>query len=148
MANIDIDWEGLLDEIEEGDGVFDTDLLPPGTYPVRIVKAEKTLAKTSGNEMINMTMEVTEDPGKGKWIWDRVNFAVNSKKSMAITINQLGLLGISRNWLAANSPTVEQIAAKLVGREVVVKIGHREYEGTTYYDVKGYEAAAKSSNPF
>ena len=146
MANVNIDWEGLLDEIEEGEGVFDNDLLPPGTYPVRVIKAEKGLSK-NGNEKIEMTFEVTEDPGKGKWIWDRVNFAVNSKKSMAITINQLGTLGVSRNWLAANSPSVEQIAAKLVGREISVKIGHRTYEGETYYDVKGYEVA-KSTSPF
>jgi hypothetical protein len=145
MAGIEIDWETLLDEIGE-DTLPKRDVLPDGPYTVEVLEAEAKLSG-AGNETIKLKMAVTDGPYKDRWIWTNVNFATASKVSMAITLEQLAAFGISRNYLAANKPKVAQIAAKLVGKEVGIDVGHHEYEGKTYNDVKSFSKPATDS-PF
>jgi len=145
--SIEIDWEKMLDTLPET--APQRDLIPPDTYVVKVDEAKADVAK-SGNGKIEMTLVVQEGEYKGRKVWGRINFATNSQQSMAITVEQLAQFGITRQWLAQNSPTNAQIALKLIGEVVTVKVGHREWEDKTYYDVKGYKAVKRedTSDPF
>ena len=145
---VEIDWASLIDSLPE-EGTALRDLIPPGTYTAKVEKAEAGFAK-SGNAKIELTFAVDEGQYKGKKVWSRINFATNSPNSMAITVEQLAQFGITRQWLSTNSPTTEQIARRLTGERIKIKVAHREWEGTQYYDVKGYSAVAKDdlSDPF
>jgi hypothetical protein len=147
MMSIEIDWEKMLDTLPEQ--APKRELIPADTYVAKVDSAKADVAK-SGNGKIEMTFVVEEGQYKGRNFWGRINFATNSPQSMAITVEQLAQFGITRQWLAQNSPTNEQIARKLVGEVVSVRVGHREWEGETYYDVKGYKAVARqdATDPF
>ena len=137
-VSVNFDWENLLTDLPEVSA--STDLIPPDTYTVTVEKAEAGLSKT-GNSKIELTFKVTEGPHENRRVWGRVNFAQNSKDSMAITVSQLAEFGISRQWLATHNPNTAQIAGKMVGAVITLKVGHREYEGKTYYDVRNYKRA-------
>jgi len=144
----EIDWANLIESMPEASAP--REIVPVGTYTVKVTKAEAGLAK-SGNAKVELTMAITDEgPVKGRNLWSRINFATNSPTSMAITVEQLAEFGITRQWLATNSPTVDQIAKKLEGEVIAVRVGHREWEGKTYTDIKGYKAAATAdtSDPF
>jgi hypothetical protein len=145
--SVEIDWEKMLPTIP--DEPIQRDLIPPDTYVAKVDQAKADVAK-SGNGKIEMTFVVEEGEFKGKKFWGRINFAANSQQSMAITIEQLAQFGITRQWLAQHNPTNAQIALKLIGEKVSVKVGHREWEGKQYYDVKGYAAVKRedTSDPF
>lgn len=136
--NVNFDWENILTDLPEVSA--STDLIPPDTYTVTVEKAEASLSKT-GNPKVELTFKVTEGPHANRRVWGRVNFAQHSKDSMAITVAQLAEFGISRQWLATNNPTTAQIASKMVGATITLKVGHREWEGKTYYDVRNYKRA-------
>lgn len=139
MPSIDVDWTNVIDSLPEA--APQRELIPADTYTVRVEKAEDGVSKT-GNAKIEMTLVVTEGEYKGRVVWGRINFAKNSLVSMGITVDQLAQFGVTRKWLSLNNPSNAQIASRLIGQVVTVKVGHREYEGTTYYDVKGYKAVA------
>lgn len=145
--SVEIDWAKMIDSLPEETAT--RDLIPPDTYVARVTKAEAGLSK-SGNAKIEMTFAVDEGEYKGRVFWGRINFATNNQTSMAITVEQLAAFGITRQWLAQNNPTNDQIARKLVGEVVQVKVSHREWEGSQYYDVKGYRAVPKDdlADPF
>ena len=145
MPSVEIDWESMLETLPEEAPT--RELIPPGQYTVKVEKAEPGFAK-SGNAKIELTLTVDEGEYKGRTVWGRINFATNSPNSMAITVDQLAQFGITRKWLALNSPTTDQIARKLVGERVTVKVSHREWENEQYYDVKGYKAVTAPADPF
>lgn len=133
--SVDINWATLLDTVPEA---VERTLIPPDRYSTRVVKSEAGTS-AAGNPKIELTMEVDEGPHIGQWVWGRINFATSSPKSMAVTVKHLAEFGITREWLAQNSPTMAQIATKLDGKRISVSVKHREYEGKTYYDVSGYQ---------
>lgn len=142
---VQIDWENLLETVPEE--APKRELIPADTYVVKVSEASAVLSK-AGNAMINLTLIVDEGEYKGKTVWGRINFATQSPNSMAITVDQLAQFGITRKWLSLNSPSTEQIARKLVGEKISVKVAHREYEGKQYYDVRGFKAVESPSDPF
>src|SRR6188472_1546170 len=111
-VSVNYNWENLLTDLPEVSA--STDLIPPDTYTVKVSKAEASLSKT-GNPKVELTFDVVEGPHTNRKVWGRVNFAQNSKESMAITVAQLAEFGISRQWLATHNPSTAQIAAKMVG---------------------------------
>lgn len=143
--SVSIDWADLIENLPETTPT--RDLIPPDTYIVKVTKAEANLAK-SGNGKIDLTMVVDEGQYRGRTVWGRINFATNSAVSMAITVEQLAQFGVTRTWLATNSPSNAQIAARLVNQRVQIKVTHREWEGTQYYDVKGFKAVESEKDPF
>lgn len=148
--SVEINWTKILDETP--DTPVARDLIPPDVYVCTVEKAEAGLSKT-GNSKIELTF-VVDDPDKpdfkGRKVWGRINFATNSPQSMAISIQQLAEFGITRKWLAEQEPSQDQIARKLTGEKVKVKVAHREWEGQQYYDIRGYSAVTKDdvSDPF
>jgi hypothetical protein len=143
--SLDLNWENILETLPETAPVREP--LPPGSYNVRVEDAESGTSKT-GNNKIEMTFVVEDGPHKGRRIWGRINFATGSPDSMAITVEQLAQFGITRKWLATNTPTTEQIARKLIGETVEVRTAQREYNGKVYADIKGYKALARDEIPF
>lgn len=145
MPTIDINWTDMIESLPEEAPT--RDLIPPDTYTVKVDKAEAGLSK-KGNAKIEMTLVVDEGKYKGRPVWGRINFATDSPASMAITVEQLAQFGITRQWLSTNNPSTDQVARKLTGEKVQVKVSHREWEGQQYYDVKGYKAIAAPADPF
>ncbi len=50
--------------------IAETNLWPVGEYHFEIAKAENTVSKASGNEMIKLTMNVVNDEAKSRIIYD------------------------------------------------------------------------------
>jgi hypothetical protein len=143
--SINLDWENILEDLPET--APSRDPLPPGPYTVRVESADAGVSKT-GNNKVELTFVVEDGPHKGRKVWGRINFAKSSPDSMAITVEQLAQFGITRKWLAANNPTTEQIARKLMGETVEIATAQREYNGKVYADIRGYKALPQSDIPF
>lgn len=145
MPTIDINWTDMIESLPEEAPT--QDLIPPDTYVTKVEKAESGMSK-SNNPKIELTLVVDEGKYKGRKVWGRINFATDKPASMAITVEQLAQFGVTRQWLSNNNPSTDQIARKLTGEKIQVKVSHREWEGKTYYDVKGYKAVEAVSDPF
>jgi hypothetical protein len=130
MSDIDqeLDWDSVLGEVDkqeeedkkEGKGNFDA--LPKDDYPVLVQEAEKRVAQSSGNDMINVRLQVTEGPFANRVLFTNIVFSKGSPKGMRMTLDKLAALGVTREFLALNKPSPAAIAEMLVGRRALASV--------------------------
>lgn len=131
---------------EEAKGGFE--LVAPGDYEVTVHNYELKKAESTGNNRIVVDYEIRSDvnqPHQGqKILFD--NFTVTEKAMWR-------LHSISK---AAKFPDGMQFASykewadTLLGKHLVITVGHREHNGNKYPEVKGFKestAGAPQSGP-
>lgn len=133
-----LNWDQILEETESED--LSSSPLPAGTYTAVVEKAEATKAASSGSNMIKTTYRVVGGPYADRFVWNNIVFTVTNPKAMAMTVRTLGAHGITKEWLAAENPNVNTIAAKIVGATVQLDVQIRTYEGRELNDVKSVKA--------
>lgn len=138
-----MDWDKILDEQAKDPGFAP---VPAGKYPVRVEKAEAVKAST-GNDMINITLVIEGGPYDTKKVFTRIVFALTSSTAMRFTLRKLAALGVTREVIAAQKPSVEQIASMLVGAKVEAEVEVRpatpEYDASN--DVKSFRKLGESN---
>jgi len=125
----EIDWASLRKTAEDG-----TRPLDDGDYGFVIDSASATFAST-GSEMIKATLRVTTGPQAGRKLW--TNFVVSPDSAWALKIffSNMAALGLNDAYFAGK-PSMEKIAADLVGRGGVATVGTREFQGSERNEVK------------
>jgi len=82
------------DELKQND----YDILPAGTYDFEVLDAKEKTAK-SGNDMIELTLNVFESKGKNYRMWD---YLVATPKAQFKILNFCEAVGIKDKFLAGN----------------------------------------------
>lgn len=134
-----LDWDSILEEQEEADSEFAA--IPANTYTVEVDSAEAVTAQ-SGNKMIKCTLRVQGGPYNGRLLWTNIVFATGNPVAMKFTLRKLRALGVTKEWLAAHNPSVEQIAAAIEGKVVDAEVEQKPYNGEMTNDVKGFKAVS------
>lgn len=134
-----LNWDDILEEQEEADSEFAA--IPANTYTVEVDSAEATTAQ-SGNKMIKCTLRVQGGPYNGRLLWTNIVFATANPVAMKFTLRKLRALGVTKEWLAAQNPSVEQIASAIEGKVVDAEVEVKPYNGENTNDVKGFKAVA------
>lgn len=132
-----LNWDSILEEQEEADSEFAA--IPANTYTVEVDSAEATTAQ-SGNKMIKCTLRVQGGPYNGRLLWTNIVFATGNPVAMKFTLRKLRALGVTKEWLAAHNPSVEQIASAIEGKVVDAEVEQKPYNGEMTNDVKGFKA--------
>lgn len=129
---MNMNWDEILREQESDPGFAP---VPEGKYPVRVEKAEATKAST-GADMIKTQFVIVGGPHDGKKVFTNIVFSYNNPTAMRFTLRKLKALGVTREYLAANNPSTDQIASMIVGATCEAEVTIREYEGEKSNDVK------------
>lgn len=108
------------DEVLDG-ATVDPGTVKAGTYKAKVAFAQAKVAST-GNPMISVKFEVVEEgPYKSGEVWTNIVMSSNPN-ARRFWLSKLSGLGMTVEWLAANKPTPEQIAATLDGTNPVAMI--------------------------
>lgn len=132
--------DGIIwgDLVKEFSGGFEP--LPNGDYDVITETAEYKVAGT-GKDMIKVKFKVQGGPSNGRTVyWN----AVFSPRKADGTVNEgalrawfgnMSCFGLKTAFFSAN-PSMDQIAAAMEGKRVIVTLATREWEGREQNDVK------------
>lgn len=137
-----IDWNSELNKVEEG-----TKPISEGPHSFRVVEAKPAKAASSGNPMIRISAKVEGGPDDGKVAYVNLVFPFDNARAMKMTLRRLNGLGISSELLKAENPSIEQIAAKLIGRLATGQVTHREWNGEVQNDVDFMGSATPGGVP-
>jgi len=140
MSNIN--WGSELDKVDEA-----TKPISEGGHTFRIVEAKPTKASSSGNPMIRLSAKVEGGPDDGKVAYVNLVFPFDNPRAMKMTLRRLNGLGVSADLLKAENPSIEQIAAKLIGRSAGGTVTHREWNGEVQNDVDFMGSGTPSGVP-
>jgi hypothetical protein len=109
-------WDSFIEEA--GDGF---NLPPADTYDFVVIAAEGKVS-TSGNPMVMVEAKIASGPQAGKTIkrFYVIRMASMAKKFM----DNMKAMGITMDVLAQHKPTMQQLAAVMVGKPFRGKIKH------------------------
>lgn len=110
-----------------------------GDFQGRIVGAEARIS-TSGNEMINLTLQIEGGPHHGFTTTDRL---VMSPKTMVMFFERIAIMGLKGDWFDPADgkpvPTLEATAQELIGRPVgFTLVKGKEFRGRVKEEVSYY----------
>lgn len=132
-----MNWQELLDTAAEG-GTYEA--LPEGPYQVQVDSAEAKNAST-GKPMIVAKFKVMAGPYAGRLVWN--NFVVTSDNANAMSwfFRNMAALGLDKSFFAMN-PSLEAVAAALVGKQCEIGVTQKTYNNEIRNDVKSIKALA------
>lgn len=104
----DESWDAF---IEDAGDVFNP--LPEGEYDFTITDAEGKVSST-GNPMVRVSAKVVSGPNIGKEIKDF--YVIRSKSQAKKFMLHMRAMGISMETLMQHKPTMQQLAAVMVGK--------------------------------
>lgn len=123
----------------------DMEILPPGEYPVMIVKSDMQPTKTGG-QMLVIEMDVIDGEHKGRKIWDRLNLI--NQNAQAVEIAERTLSAICHAVGRLQVSDSEQLHALPMIAVVKVSPPKGEYgpknEVSTYKPVVGQTVTASA----
>lgn len=101
---------------------------PPGEYLVEVSKAEAKTASTSGFPMIAAQLKIVEGPSMGKTVFNNFNLTLDNDFAMGMFFTSMRAFGLDSTFFDAN-PSIDQVAATLVGLRVYAKLNTRVWNG-------------------
>lgn len=107
---------------------------PPGTYDVRVASSE-TKTTAAGKDMIIVKFEIVGGPNGGRKVSNNFVISPENANALGFFFRHMRALGLDSAYFAQN-PSVEQVAASLVGKTARIEVGTREWNGEQREDVK------------
>lgn len=127
----------------------DFETLPPGEYPVVIVKSEMKPTKAGTGKYLEIEMDVADGPMKGRKVWDRLN--LQNPNAQAVEIANRTLAAICHAVGVMNVSDSEQLHARPMIAVVKVKPADGQYgpsnEVSTYKPLGGAAQPAPAAAP-
>lgn len=139
----DMNWDKILKEQEAGDSEYGA--LPADTYRVRVKEASATKS-SNGNPMVKITFSVVGGPYDGRLVFTQIVFSENPN-AMRFTLRKLNALGITKEILATQNPSLEQIAKMIVLNECNAEVALGTYNDEPSNDVKTLKPIAGGAVP-
>ena len=128
-----------IKDLPENESTGDFSPLPEGEYSVTIKAAEVKATKAGDGSYINLRLDVNE----GKYA-KRVLFAMITLRNKSDKAESIGK-GQLRDVMSACGIGSLSDTDQLLGHNLIVRVGQREYNGTMQNDVKGYKTAGASA---
>lgn len=142
-----LDWWDDADE-HPADQVEDFSPIPPGTYRAQIseIEVEEFDTDRAYGRRIKMQLSITGPTHEGRLVWHRFNTdyqpkakdqasAEKAQKTRAIARAEFGVVARASGFTGR-----PRAIHDLIGKEVGIKIAHREWDGKIYEDIKKFEA--------
>ena len=123
-----------INDLPVNESTGDFSPLPEGEYTVTIKQADVKDTKAGNGQYINLRLDVAD----GKYA-RRVLFAMITLKNASEKAESIGR-GQLRDLMSACGIGSLQDTDQLLGHTVMVRVGQRDYNGTTQNDVKGYKS--------
>lgn len=136
----DIDWAALRQTADDA-----TRPVPEGEYDLTVTKSEVKTAST-GSKMIALTLRVEGGPSNGKNIFNNLVLSLENQFALARWFRTLDAFGLDSNWFSANSPSLEQVAATLLGLHIRGTVSIRQWQGQDRNEITGFAPAQSGSN--
>lgn len=128
-------WNEML-ESSEDDGYR---RVPDGWYDCVIKSAEA--GKTSnGYEKIDARFVVESGPYAGSSLFKGFVLTPDKPGGLKFFFRHLGVLGVTRDYIKAQQPTIEQLAVTVVDRRAQVLVGTRVWNDQERAEVKDLKA--------
>ncbi len=138
-----LDWDKILEDQASDPGFAP---VPASKYPVRVDAVDTTPAST-GNEMLSLTLVIEGGPYDTKKVFTRIVFAKENPTAMRFTLRKLAALGVTKEVIAAQKPTITKIAELITGvraeADVVVKPATTDFDASN--DVKSFRRLGEPS---
>lgn len=129
-----IDWANLQQQAAAASMA-----LPAGDYNLTVVQCTATQSK-GGKPMFKTKFQVEDGPSQGRSVTNNFNLTTDNPVALRIFFRQMNALGLDSNFFAQN-PTVEQIAAMMVGRRARVTLGVRKWQGEDQNEISAIAPA-------
>jgi hypothetical protein len=126
-----IDFNQLMKDAGEG---FQP--VPSGPYNAEVAKAEAVTSST-GKPMIKVQLRVIGGPHEGRLLFDQFVITAGNPNALSFFFEHMAAFGLDRSWFAQNPP-METVAATLMGRQVMVSVGIKQFKGTDRNEVQSY----------
>jgi len=110
-----------------------------GDFPVVVTSATASQSST-GKPMIKATLKIESGTFAGRTLFNNFNVTADNPSAMRIFFGQMSVLGLNTAFWNSN-PTLEQVAAALVGRRAVVTVGSRQWQGTDREQIENWKPA-------
>ena len=115
--------------------VQDFDVLDEGEYPVVISKAEFKPAREEGKfPYINLELDLTEEPNKGRKLWMILSFSPKALWRMRDVFENLGIYDDAME-VDYDEESMLVTQPELAGLPAPAVVTHREWEGKTQTQV-------------
>jgi len=122
----------------------DFEVIPPGDYPVMIVKSDMTDTSTGG-KMLVLELDVIDGEFKGRKLWDRLNLVNANAKAVEIAERTLSSICHAVNVLSVADS--EQLHGRAMFAKVVVQPAGKDKNGVergAKNEVKNYAPAGSA----
>jgi hypothetical protein len=111
---------------------FGDDLLgkayPAAEYDMDVVKA--VASKTAGGKhAIKLTLKFIGGKFVGKTVFEQLNWSPESDIAAKIFAQALAKMGATQEWIKSTKPSMAQVAAKIEGAKVRVKLTEDSFNG-------------------
>lgn len=152
----ELNWDDVLGGVEqeeeqrkkEGKSDNDFEAIPKGSYKVVVQEADKQVSST-GKDMIKAKVQITEGPYVNRTFFNYFVFGKKEDTTLnRITLNNLAALGLTREFIASQKPSIAAMAEALVGRVATAVIGIQEkgeYKGRN--EIKSFRAIEGADQP-
>jgi hypothetical protein len=127
-----IDFGQLMKDAGEG---FQP--VPSGPYNAQVVKAEATQT-ANGKPMIKIQLQIVGGPSDGRKLFDQFVISAGNPNALSYFFEHMAAFGLDRSYFASN-PALELVAATMMGRQVMVSVGVKEYKGADRNEVQAYK---------
>lgn len=114
------------------------DLIPDGWYQAMIIDSETKATKAGTGHYLQLTLEITDGPHTGRYVWDRLN--LNNPNQTAVAIAQETLAQICHAISVLEPKETEELHHKAMEIKVGIQPAKGEYNESNV--VKGYRAAS------
>lgn len=119
-----VSWSDL--QRAAGEAGFDP--VPAGPYDV-IVDSASVKAATNGKNMIACKFKIESGPAAGRVVYNQFVISPDNENALAFFFRHMSALGLTDEYFSSN-PTLERVAADLIGRRCVVQVSIRQWQGT------------------
>jgi hypothetical protein len=127
-----IDFQQLMKDAGEG---FQP--VPTGPYNAEVAKAEAVMSSTN-KPMIKVQLRIIGGPNEGRLLFDQFVITAGNPNALSFFFEHMAAFGLDRAWFAQNPP-LETVAATLMGRQVMVAVGIKQFKGADRNEVQSYK---------
>lgn len=135
-------WSELIKEAEAGGA---GEPVPEGPYRCEITKAEAKAAST-GKNMIVAGFKILDGPYAGRPLYNNFVLSTGNPNALAWFFKNMASMGLAKDFFAMN-PSLESVAAQLIGKRAILSVGVKTYNNELRNDVKGMSADASAPAP-
>lgn len=130
-----LDWNAML----EAAGDDGTARVPDGWYDC-VVKSTKVGQTSNGYKKINARLVVESGPYAGASLFKDFVITFDKPGGMKFFFRHMDVLGVSREFIKAQQPTPEELAAKIMDQHAQVEVGTEVWNNEPRMRIKDLKA--------